>query len=259
MSTYHIGRIASVLTQTFDGHIDMADWSARTALERKNAFLSRALAALCVKVLSGVSDTVAANSVVDEYGDGGIDALHFNQDTDTFHFVQSKWSGEGTGCLDQSSSMKFVSGVRDILAGKLDRFGSRIRHKEAEIRTALQASRPIKISLITAHTSEQPLGAHALHEINDLVAELNMPVLPEQAMGTHLRQSDIYSLITSLSEPPNINLSVTLNNFGFIEKPFLSYYGQTSALEISGWWKQYGTAICTRNIRNFLLACPRFG
>ncbi|HVV27787.1 MAG TPA: AIPR family protein [Rhizomicrobium sp.] len=68
----------------------------------------------------------------------------------------------------------------------------------------------------------------------------------------HLKQSDVYGLITSLSEPNRIDLAITLKNFGFIEKPFLAYYGQTSALEISEWWKKHGTAICTRNIRQLL-------
>ena len=256
MSAYHVGRITSVLTQTFENLIDMSDWANKSEAERRKAFLSRALAAICIKTFANTDDATAASSIVDEFGDGGIDAIFFDQSSDTFYFVQSKWNDDGNGSIDQSTSLKFVSGVRDILAAKLERFGQRTQKKQPEILSALRAARPIKIYLITAHTGEQPIGSHAATEITDLLNELNVPSLPELALVAHLRQSDVYAAITSLSEPPKINLAITLKNFGFIEKPFLSYYGQTSALEISGWWKDHGTAICTRNIRHFFQRSP---
>ena len=89
MSDYHINRIASVLDQTFSHVIDMTDWSGRAEAQVRAAFLSRALAALCIKAMAQTEDQVAATSVVDGYDDGGIDALFFDQVHDIFYFVSS--------------------------------------------------------------------------------------------------------------------------------------------------------------------------
>src|SRR5205085_7508907 len=98
MSQYHIDRIASVLDASFDGLIDMSDWAKRSAEETHTAFLQRALSALCIKTLANVDDTVAAASVVDGYGDGGL----FDQTDDIFYFVQSKWNASGTTPMSES-------------------------------------------------------------------------------------------------------------------------------------------------------------
>ena len=90
MSQYHINRIASVIEQTFTGLVDMADWANKPADKVQAAFRSRSLAALCIKGIADVNDSVAGDAVVDGYNDGGIDALLFDQVNDAFFFVQSK-------------------------------------------------------------------------------------------------------------------------------------------------------------------------
>jgi len=111
VSDYHINRIASVLDETFASLIDMTDWNGRPPSDIRAAFLSRALAALCIKAMAETNDKIAAASIVDGYDNGGIDALLFDQVNDTFYFVQSKWS-----MMDSNSVGRFAEGVRDILA-----------------------------------------------------------------------------------------------------------------------------------------------
>src|SRR5689334_3368074 len=112
MSQYHITRIASVLDQHFSPCIDMQDWQrhAHQPKEVRLAFLSRALAALCIKALADVDDKIAADAVVDGFDDGGIDAILFDQLDDTFYFVQSKWSDDGTTPLNGNASGRFADG-----------------------------------------------------------------------------------------------------------------------------------------------------
>ena len=254
MSQYHVTRIASVLDHHFAGLIDMQDWQKHTHEQKevRRAFLSRSLAALCIKAFAEVDDQIAADAVVDGFDDGGIDAILFDQLDDAFYFVQSKWSDDGTTPLNGNAGGKFADGVRDILANKLDRFNQKVKKKEPQILAALTATRNVRVVLITAHTAQQEIGLHGRRKIDDLVQDLNIPSLPEQAKAIHLNQDKIYGLITSLTKPSKIDLPISLANWGFTQQPFLSYYGRANVIEVAGWWNDHGKALCDRNIRHFL-------
>jgi hypothetical protein len=220
MSDYHINRIASVLDQTFGSLVDMTDWSKRTAQESRSAFLSRALAALCIKAIAGTDDTTAAGTLVDGFDDGGIDALFFDQINDVFYFVQSKWSLDGHVPMNSNAGGRFADGVRDILARRIDRFNPKIKSKEAEILAALRAARPIKIMLVTVHTAEQEIGAHGRRKIDDLLAEINTPSLPDDASAIHLKQNDVYGLINCICYSTENRHACNSSKLGFHRKAF---------------------------------------
>jgi hypothetical protein len=247
MSQHTLTRIANVLEKQFDGRIDMADWDGRPEADRRKAFLSRAVAALCIKNLAEVDFDIAAKSVTDGFHDNGIDAVHFDQKNDTVVIVQSKWSEDGTKPLDADGSGTLVTGVRDLLAAKFDRFNPKVRAKEAEVTAALYSERPIKFLIVTAHTATQPLSPHVSRKIDDLVEELNdtLPI----ANSVNFDQAGIYNLITSESRPPKIKLQIGLKDWGVIEKPFLAYYGRVHVNDILQWWSEHRNALFTQNLR----------
>jgi hypothetical protein len=142
MSQLTLNRIRSVLEQQFSGKIDMSDYAGKSAEDTKKAFLSRALAALCIKNLAGVDADTAGAAVTDGWQDEGIDAIRFEPRTDTLFLVQSKWSDSGNKPIDVEGTAKFVGGVRDLLSCRFERFNEKVRNKEAEVRTALYADRP---------------------------------------------------------------------------------------------------------------------
>jgi hypothetical protein len=249
MTQLTLNRIRSVLEQQFAGKIDMSDYAMKSQDETRQAFLSRALAALCIKGLSGVDADVAGGAITDGFHDGGIDAIRFEPRTDTLFLVQSKWSDNGNKPIDADGVGKFVVGVRDLLSCRFDRFNEKVKSKEAEIRTALYADRQIRIRLITIHSANQPTHAHVTRRVDDLVAELNDPV--PAAIGEHLDQAGAYNLITSESKPQKITLQIGLNQWGSVEKPFLAYYGHVHVGEIADWWKNHSNFLFTQNLRLF--------
>jgi hypothetical protein len=249
MSQLTLNRIRSVLEQQFAGKIDMSDYSNKPEEERRKAFLSRALAALCIKHLAGVDAGSAGSAVTDGYHDGGLDAIRFEPRTDTLFLVQSKWSDSGNKPIDVDGTGAFVSGIRDLLSGRFDRFNDKVRKKEAEVRAALYADRPIRIRLITIHSASQQTPPFVVRKVDDLVQELNDPV--PYAKGEHLDQAGAYGLITSESKPQKIALQIGLNQWGSIEKPFLAYYGHVHVGEISQWWKDHSNFLFSQNLRLF--------
>jgi hypothetical protein len=249
MSQQTISRIANVLEKQFENQIDMSDWEGRPEADRKRAFLSRAVAALCIKTLAQVEIDVAAKAVTDGFHDNGLDAIFFNQKNDTLILVQSKWSADGTKPIDADGTGSMATGVRDLFHLRFDRFNEKVKSKEAEVSAALFSERPIKFSLVTAHTATQPAATFVTRKIDDLVDELNDPV--PMAESFHFDQAGVYSLITSESQPPKIKLQIALKDWGIIEKPFLAYYGRVHVDEIQQWWNEHNNALFTKNLRLF--------
>jgi hypothetical protein len=237
-------RISHVLERQFETLIDMTDWANKPEADRKKAFLSRAVAALCVKSLALVDLDVAAAAVTDGFQDNGLDAVYFDQNHDTLILVQSKWSADGSKPMDAEGANAFESGIREIMQARFDRFNAKVRSKEAQVKAALFSDRPIKFLFVTAHTAAQPTADFVKRKIDELVEELNDPVVIADAK--HLDQAGIYALITAESEPQKIKLQVTLKDWGVIEKPFLAYYGRVHVNEIVDWWKSHQNALFTQ-------------
>jgi len=249
MSQLTLNRIRSVLEQQFAGKIDMSDYAAKPEQERRLAALSRALAALCIKQMAGVDVDSAGRAVTDGYHDNGLDAIHFEPRTDTLFLVQSKWSDSGNKPIDAEGTNAFTNGVRDLLLGRFERFNDKVRSKEAEVRSALYADRPIRIRLVTIHSASQPTAPHVRRPVDDLVEEVNDPV--PVAAGEHLDQAGAYALITAESTPLKIKLQIGLTEWGVIEKPFLAYYGRVHLGEIANWWKDHSNFLFVQNLRLF--------
>jgi hypothetical protein len=248
MTPLLITRIAGQLEKRFSGLIDMSDWESRPPADRKTAFLSRALAALCIKSISGCDAAGAGKAVTDGFGDNGLDAIYYDQNSDALLIVQSKWSTEGNTPIDAKSTLTMAQGARDLLNLDFQSFNDRIKAKEAEIRAAVFADR-LRIVLVTAHTANQVIAPYVQGNIDDLVTELNNPVA--QAEAQHFNQEGVYRLITAESEPQKIKLQITMQDWGSIERPFLAYYGRVHVNEIAAWWKDHGNALFAHNLRLF--------
>ena len=74
MGIIQVGHIKSAREKRFSGLIDVGDIQPSVSGDDKeNQFLTRALAAFAVAELAKADDKVAADSVVDEFHDDGID------------------------------------------------------------------------------------------------------------------------------------------------------------------------------------------
>ena len=175
----------------------------------------------------------------------------FDQTEDIFYFVQSKWSVDGSGCpVDEKACLKFVNGINNIIDDNLQAFNTKVQKKAGEIKAFLLSTRHIRMEIITAHNAVQTVGAHGKRKIDNLVSDLNASF--PTARASHINQSGIYKIITTAQEPKPINLTITLQNWGKIERPYEAYYGHVDVLEVATWWKNHGNTLYRRNLRNLL-------
>ncbi|TPW04114.1 MAG: hypothetical protein FD125_1308 [bacterium] len=247
MSSLTITRIANVLEAQFKGAIDMSDQAKHSADTQRACLLSRSLAALVIRSLAQVDTSVAGAAVTDTYNDGGLDAIHFDPRTDTLFLVQAKWSAVGNARLDDVAANKFLAGIRDLLAGNFDKFDTKIRAKEPEVRSVLESQRPIRLRLVSVHTGTQPSPPHVLRKFDEFVNELNggVPV----ASFEEFDQAGVYGLITAETVAPKIKLQVVLNDWGLIEQPYLAYYGKVHLSNVASWWEEHRNFLFAQNLR----------
>jgi AIPR protein len=248
-SNLTVQRVAAALEKLFNKHIDMSDYADHAETDRKSAFLSRALAALCIKNLSDADEKIAGAAVTDGFRDHGIDALYFDQSADTLFFVQSKWSHDAKSPINGKATAEFIDGVTTILQDLklLERFNQKIQAKRAELTAAILGER-VRIVLVTAHSAAQPVGAPVTQKIQDYLDALNSPVPTASAEYFDLTRA--YNAI--LPTPPKIDIPISLRDWGVIDKPFLGYSGRVPVVEIADWWHKYGRPLCDLNLRHLL-------
>jgi hypothetical protein len=210
----------------FDGLIDMSDYENRP-LQRRTAFLSRALAAFCIKMLAQTDLATAAGSITDMFNDRGIDAIHYDTRESRLFIVQSKWSES----IDWKASGEFVDGVRKLIAPSWESFANnaKISGRRAEIDVALQSS--TRITLVSVHIGSKPSDEAVLRRIDELAAQIDGGSDIADAM--HWHQRNLLDSIKLEADPPKIDAALTLANWSEVKEPYQAVFGRVQGRAVA--------------------------
>jgi hypothetical protein len=249
MSLIHIRQIKTYLLTTFHNLIDLSDVSSQQPAEYESVFLTRSLAAFAIMNLANISKEEAAVTVTDGSHDNGIDAVYYHKVEKILFLVQSKWKHDGNGSVERGDIQKFITGFRDVVSERFDRFNQKLNAKATEIDQALSDART-KILIVLIYSGKDPLSEEGKRDFRDLLSEMNDPT--EVVSLKPLRQMNIYNAIAQGAKAAPINIEVALYEWGKTSEPYQAYYGQVSASDVAVWWEQYYPSIFTPNIRMFL-------
>lgn len=248
MSAIHLRHIQNVLEERFVGHIDLADVPSGADSNAEQMRLSRSVSAFALACMSDCSDTQAVEAIVDGFGDNGIDAIFYDAGSSRLYLVQGKWSQSGKGVV-AGDVEKFITGVKDILMNRMDRFNERVEAKSASIVQALL--RPdTTIVMAVVHTSVGEISNECRRRIDDFVKSCND--VSEVAQFCDIGQAELHRWVVSGSDAAHIDLDICLNNWGLVESPVKAYYGTIAADDIAEWWAVHRSALFAKNIRKFI-------
>ena len=236
MSIIHVNHIQSNCRKRFTNLIDMTDVKTENPEERDNFFLSRALAAFSIAALAKVDDAAAAESVVDETHDDGIDGFYFDRVEHVGYLVQSKWVKNGVNTVDLGSVLKFIKGVHDFLSGVTSLLGKKMQAKQQDISELLDDSQATFV-LVVAYTGKQSLATEVREPIDQALSELNDD--GEFVSFRELKQKELHDVVAQTALGDDVNIEVMLHEWGKYENPYKVYYGQVAVSDITGWGK-YG-------------------
>ncbi|MDU0312769.1 AIPR family protein [Phycicoccus sp. M110.8] len=239
-----LNQIEARILDKYRGKIDTSD-----AKDPEMALRTRGLAAWSVEELSGCTEAEAAASVVDDFGDNGVDAIHIDATNSTVYLVQSKWSVNGTGSAATGDIHKFVKGFEDLVNAEFSRFNTKLQAKQSDIEAAL-SDPEVKFILVLAHTGSSPLAKEGREIIDDLLLDVNDPI--ETASFESLTQAELHGFLRRGVRGAQPDLRVTLHDWGYTQDPYSAYYGQVDAAEIADWYATYKTSLFDKNLREFL-------
>lgn len=247
MSIIHVNHIQSNCRSRFSSTIDMSDVTTTDPGERDDKFLSRSLAAFAIAATAKVDDNIAAQSVVDEYHDDGIDAFLYDPNEHVAYLVQSKWAKNGNSTIDLGSALKFQQGVNHFLENKVTLLGPKMQARSADIQAVLDDSQATFV-LVIAYTGKSPLAVEVMSPLIQWLSELNDDgsLVSLQV----LKQKELHDVVELKAIGSSVDLTVMLHEYGQVKEPYKAYYGQVDVADILTWGK-FGDRLYHKNIRGF--------
>jgi hypothetical protein len=241
-----VGHVRDALHREFDDLLDMTDVRPD---QREQQFLSRALAALAVRKLAGIESSLAAESLVDGFGDTGIDAVATSDRGSRLWLVQSKWSDRGAASFNVAAALKLVEGLKLIDAKKFDRLNVKFQQHAARVESVLRDPRT-RITLVIVLMGPDELNADVAQRLKDAQEDFNQysPILDYEVWGVGRLWRTVRD---DLSEPP-IDLTAKMDEWAYLAEPYEAYHGRVSVAEIYEWHATHGDRLFEKNIRKSL-------
>ncbi|MEO3777958.1 AIPR family protein [Micromonospora sp. B11E3] len=241
-----IRQVREALKREFGDLVDLADLANKSSAEREQAFLSRALAALTVRDLTGCDSTTAADAVIDGRDDIGIDAVATDKNASHLWLIQSKWSDSGRAGFGVAEALKFIEGLRHIDARRFDRFNVRFQNLADQV-AAVLSNQGSKITLVPTLMRTEPLSDDVVQRLADAQAEFNR-------LGNILDQRvylarDIWEVVRNDFAEPPITLTAKMQDWIKITDPYEAFQGIVSVAEIADWYDTHEDRLFDRNIR----------
>lgn len=213
--------------------------------ERKN--LSRSLSAFTIKHVCGASVSEACASVVDDFGDLGIDAVYYHSTAKILYIVQSKLKASQDFSQDEANA--FCQGVRKLVTSDYTGFNQNVLDRQIEIDAALDECEAIQ--LIVSHTGNN-LRRFPQQAIMELIADdthgeerLLDPVLDFSAQ-------QIINALRSIHAHERIDCRLHLSDWARLGGRRTAYIGMVPLEELARLHQRHGPALYARNIRSSL-------
>lgn len=250
MAKLHVTQIGGHLDKIFAGKIDMTDWvHHKDGDQIKAAFLSRALAAYAILMLTQADETASAASVTDGGQDCGIDAIYFEPTERVLYIVQSKWSADGTSTIDQGDIQKYLNGVRALLDADFAKFNAKINARKQDIERALYDA-AARFCLVLVHTGQADLGKEVRQDLDQFIASQNDT--SELLRSVVIKQGELHHSIATGKAGAPIDTDIQLFEWGQVKEPFHAVYGQILATDMAALYTKHGSALFAPNLRVFL-------
>ena len=114
LSAEYLTLLEKNLTAEFVPHLPLLLDTNKPADQQTRKNLSRAFGGFAIAKLCGITPKQAAESVVDDFDDYGIDAIFYHGASETLFIVQAKLKASET--FSQEEALSFCQGVRKLMA-----------------------------------------------------------------------------------------------------------------------------------------------
>ena len=240
----HTAQITEALKQRYFQMIPEVEGVDWPQIQHEKNRLSRSLAAFAVEKLADTSSADAANAVLDAWGDNGIDAIMFDRPQNRLWVVQAKFGN----APDLGDSKKFCDGVRDLVAGRFEKFNNKFARVQRDVEEALETEQ-LKIVGCHAHLGDQ-LSGPVVADMTQLTNDLNK--FAERFNWKNLNLQVIHAWLTAEHELAPLTVTLDLENWYGVSEPRRAFYGLAKASDLAALYQKHGKALFEKNIRHYL-------
>lgn len=209
--------------------------------------LSRALAAVAISALCDVAPKEAAEAVVDDYDDFGIDAIYYHAPSEALYLVQGKL--KSGAMFSQEEANAFVQGIRKLIAQEFSGFNTHVLNRRTAIEDAIENCS--RIELVVAHVGAG-LSHHAGVALQQLLDDRSHG---EERFAPAVINFDAARIITQLQQGkayPRVDATVVLQAPGCRSEVRKTYIGFIAVADLVHLHQVHGRALYAKNIRQHL-------
>jgi len=143
LSAEYLEMLQQELARHYVPHLPPLLPNNNTAEQQAAKQQSRALSAFLLSAVCALDADTAAKSVVDDFGDNGIDAIYYDRKTETLHLVQGKLKASEQ--VKQAEAQAFCNGARRFFQQDFDSFNEHVKRRRLELEKALASASSIKL------------------------------------------------------------------------------------------------------------------
>ncbi|KAK73791.1 AIPR protein [Bordetella bronchiseptica MO211] len=221
--------------------------TAKPAAEQQAKQLSRAFSAFVLHKLLDITPQEAAASVVDDFNDKGIDAVHYDEDSETLYLLQTKLKESEQ--FKQEDALPFCDGIRLLIRQEFVGFNRNFTNRKADIEAALDACSHIKLVVPYTGDGISKTASDALQALLD-DESLDEEQLDKQVAYYTAAEVTRDLLAEQVYQP--VHTDIGLQKHAKVETPRTTYYGIARLTDLVALHRKEGKALYERNIRYFL-------
>lgn len=239
--------LKQVLADRFVPSLPLLLDTTKPAAEQQAKQLSRAFSAFVLHKLLDITPQVAAASVVDDFNDKGIDAIHYHAPSETLYLLQTKLKESEQ--FKQEDALPFCGGIRLLLKQDFTAFNGNVQNRKADIEGALDACSHIKLVVPYTGDGVSQTARDALQALLD-DEDLDEERLVKQ-VEYYTATEIVRDLLAEQAYQP-VHTDITLQKHAKVESPRTTYYGIARLTDLVELHQTHGKALYERNIRYFL-------
>ena len=221
------------------GNVNPADHAAKQ--------LSRAFSAFALHKLLDITPQAAAASVVDDFNDKGIDAIHYHAPSETLYLLQTKLKESEQ--FKQEDALPFCEGIRLLLKQDFTAFNGNVLNRKVDIEGVLDACSHIKLVVPYTGDGVSQTARDALQALLD-DEDLDEERLVKQV--EYYTATEIARDLLAEQAYQPVHTDIALQKHAKVESPRATYYGVARLADLVALHQTHGKALYERNIRYFL-------
>ena len=238
--------LEQVLAASYVSHLPPLLDLTRPNEEQARKNLSRSFSAFALHHICAIDIPSAANAVVDDFDDHGLDAIYYHAPSETLYLIQSKLKTSEQ--FSQTEALAFCQGVAKLIRQDFDGFNSNVQRRKMEIEDAI--TNCSLIQLVVAHTGAG-ISLNAKTAVENLLADDSHG--EERFRGViDYDASRVVHDLQATAAFRRVDADLWIQKCTRVEEPRTTYFGLAQLDDLVKLHKMHDKALYDKNIRTFL-------